>query len=192
MRRRPCSPAQNLACYRRSRGPATWTRDLWRQQERSRTWRLPCFFGLGCAARHPHRFDCAFFAHKSRLQPICRHRLLLLFKSHQFRRLGRRDCRFARALVVAHAPGDHWNGCLLIWRSVGRGHRAGALGRGSAGRVAPADETHVHSVLLGGSPLGRGRTAESDWSPTGVAIRLPGTAGAKSTKRTQADRRFGG
>src|SRR6266436_5938194 len=56
-----CSPTQNRVCCLPSRGPATSTRDLLPRGERWRTWRLPWFFGLHCAARRADRFGYAFF-----------------------------------------------------------------------------------------------------------------------------------
>jgi len=97
-------------------------------------------------------------------------RIFLFFGCHQFWRLGRCDCRLAPVLAVADAARRHRNGVVLRCHSGCRSWAREVRGR-SANRAATAPKTYVHLLLLGGIPLERWRTLESDWDSTGLAIR---------------------
>jgi hypothetical protein len=126
---------------------------------------------LDCATqREKHVSSMAFFsADKFRVRPFCGHWIFSLFWGHQFRRLGGGNCRVARALAMAGAPGHRWNGVLLRGRS-GGGHRNSAVRWSSEERISSLAETHTHSLLFNADSCVHSRTLEPDWYPTGVAI----------------------
>src|SRR5882762_9881527 len=133
---------------------------------------------LDCTAQRDRRIGSItlFSVHKSCVQPLRRHRVFLLLRRHQFRRLGSGNCRLRRALVVAGTPRRRRNGVVLR-RRIGCGHRAGALRRSPEERPPSAAETHAYSLLLGRIPFMRGWTLEPDWNPVGVAIRSARSGG---------------
>ncbi len=133
---------------------------------------------LDCTAPRERRIGsiALFSAYKSSVQPLCRYRVFFLLRRHQFRRLGSRNWRFARALVVADAPRRRRNSVVLR-RRIAPGHRAATVRRSPEERSAPTAETHVHSLLLVGTPSIGWWRPESDWNPAGVAIRSARSGG---------------
>jgi len=76
-----------------------------------------------------------------------------------------------RALLVVAGMASYYGAVLVVG--------TGLVRYVGVPRNAPpsAAETHVHSLLLVGTPFKRGWTFESDWNPAGVAIRSARSGG---------------
>ena len=91
-----------------------------------------CLGVLDCTAQRDRSIGsiALFSVHKSCVQPVCRHRVFLFLGRHEFRRLGNGNRRLEGALVMAVTPG-YRRSRVVLWRGIGRGHRAGSVRRSS-------------------------------------------------------------
>ena len=148
---------------------------------RGRNPRKTCGWGgfLACAAQQEKCIGSSalFSPYRSRVQPLCWHRLFLLFRRHRFWRLGSGDCRPARALVVADAPRCRGGGVLLLGpcSSWAAGWCGTSEFRGTS--LAGCLDSRSFLMSLRFSWRARGETLESDGNPIALAIRSAGDGG---------------
>src|SRR5579863_759830 len=130
-----------------------------------------CASVLACFAQRQARIHAHALlpAHRLRVQFVYRNRILPLFRRNKFRRLGGCHFRFASALALAGAARGCGRG-FVLHRCGGYWYRTGALRRNPTKPAGALAEVDHRAVFLRHSACERGRTAESAWNATTLAI----------------------